>query len=266
MTAPEPGMPRPPRARSWRVAALSGASLLLVAGAAITMAASPAPSASPDTNTGTEQGDEPRPFRDGPFGLRDGFAAFAGRHGGFGAGSITITAIDGSSVTLETVDGWTRTIEVTADTEITKDGDDAELGDLEVGDEVRFRQTRADDDTFAITDLVVVQPTVVGTVTATAGDSITLRQPDGSSVTVHVDEATEFTVNGETGQSLADVELGMVLGAAGDRNDDGSLDASTVRAGDPGAFGRGHHRHGPGMDGTPDPTPSPQDESSTSAS
>ena len=266
MTASEPGAPRPSRSRTWRVAALSGASLALVVGAAITMAASPAPSASPDPNTGTEQGDDPRPFRGGPFGLRDGVAGFAGRHGGFGAGNITITAIDGSSVTLETVDGWTRTIEVTADTEITKDGDEAGLGDLEVGDEVRFRQTRADDDTFEVTDLVVVQPTVVGTVTATDGDSITLRQRDGSSVSVTVDDATEFTVNGETGGSLADIEVGMVLGAAGDLNDDGSLDATTVRAGDPGTFGRGNHRHGPGMHGPADPMPAPEDESSTSAS
>lgn len=264
MTAPEPTT-RPPRSRTWRVAALSGASLVLVGGAAITMAASPAPSISRDTNTGTEQGDEPRPFRDGPVGLRDGIAGFAGRHGGFGAGSIAITAIDGSSVTLETVDGWTRTIEVTADTEISKDGDEAELADLEVGDEIRFRQTRAEDDTFEVTDLVVVQPTVMGTVTATDGDSITLRQPDGSSVTVTVDGSTEIAVNGETGRSVADIEVGMVLGAAGERNDDGSLDATTVRAGDPRLFGRGHHRHGPDMDGG-DPAPTPEDESSTSAS
>ena len=89
----------------------------------------------------------------------------------------------------------------------------------------------------------MVQPTVVGTVTATDGDSITLRQPDESSVAVNVDGSTEFTVGGETGRSLADIEVGMVLGAAGDRNDDGSLDATIVRAGDPGAFGPGHHRH-----------------------
>jgi hypothetical protein len=247
------------------VAALSGASLVLVGGA-VTMAASPAPSASPDTTTGTEQSDEIRPFRDGRLGLGEGVAGFAGRHGGFGAGNITITAIDGSSVTLETVDGWTRTIEVASDTEITKDGDEAALSDLEVGDRIRFRQTRTDD-TFEITDLVVVQPAVVGTVTAIDGDTITLRQPDGSSVAVTVDGSTEFTVGGEEDQSLADIEVGMVLGAAGELDDDGSLDASTVRAGDPGAFGRGgHHRHGPGMGMPNGQAPATDDEPSTSAS
>lgn len=262
MTAPEPAVGRPPRPRSWRVAALGGASLLLVGSAAITMAASPAPSASPEASASTEQKDDHPPFREGRIGLGGGFAAFAGRHGGFGAGSITITAIAGSSVTLETIDGWTRTIDVTSDTEITKDGEEAALADLELGDRVRFRQERADGDAFRITALAVVQPTVVGTVTATNGDRITLRQPDGSSVTVHVDGSTAFSVDGQPDQSLADIELGMILGAAGELNDDGSLDATTVRAGDPGPFGRGHHRHGPGIDGA-EPT---SDESSTNAS
>jgi hypothetical protein len=106
----------------------------------------------------------------------------------------------------------------------------------------------------------------VGTVTATDRDNITLRQPDGSSVTVNVDDSTEFMVNGEMDQSLADIEVGMVLGAAGDLNDDGWLDATTVHAGDAGTFGRGHHRHGPGIGGPADPMPTPEDESSTSAS
>ncbi len=260
MTGSEPTPARPARSPRWRVAALGGASLVLVGGAAITMAASPAPSGSPDTGTDTEQGDGARPFPDaGP-----GF--FGGRHGGFGGGSITITAIDGSALTLETVDGWTRTIDVTDETGISKAGDEAALTDLEVGDRVRFRQEVEDDDSYTITDLAVIQPTVMGVVTAKDADSITIETRDGSSVTVNVDADTELRVGRDGGTSLDDVEVGMVLGAAGELNDDGSLDASQVRAGAIGdGRGRGH-RHDFGRDEAPESTATPEDSSSTSAS
>ena len=74
-------------------------------------------------------------------------------------------------------------------------------------------------------------PSVLGQATAVDGDSITLSQPDGSSVTVHVDSSTKFTVGGETGKSVADVEVGMIVAASGEENADGSLNASRVRAG-----------------------------------
>jgi hypothetical protein len=269
MTAVHPNADRPARTPRWRVAAMAGASLVLIAGAAITMAASPAPSASPNTDTGTgtqQDGDGLGPFRGRGLGGFDGFAGFAGRHGGFGAGNITITAIDGSSLSLETVDGWTRTIAVTDSTTITKDGETATLADLEVGDRIRFRQTADDDGTYSITAIGVIEPSVIGQVTAKDADSLTLQQPDGTSVTVTVDGSTEFTVGGETGKTLADVEIGMVVGAAGELNDDGTLDASRVRAGSIWqGMGRGHGR-GPGFGpDLPAPSDAPEDSSSTSA-
>jgi hypothetical protein len=195
----------------------------------------------------------------------DGFAGFAGRHGGFGAGNISITAIDGSSISLRTVDGWTRAITVTADTEITKDGATAALSDLEVGDRIRFRQTANDDGTYSVTALAVVQDAVIGQMTAKDGDSLTLSQPDGSSVTVNVDGSTTFTVAGETGKGLSDVEVGMVVAATGEPNDDGSLDATAVRAGSiwqgP---GRGF-RDGRGPGKWLDPAPSASPDTSSSA-
>jgi hypothetical protein len=249
---------------------MAGASLVLIAGAAITMAASPAPSATPSTDNGT--GAEPNvdgigPFRGRGLGLVDGFAGFAGRHGGFGAGNITITAINGSSLSLETVDGWTRTIAITDSTTITKDGETAGLADLEVGDRIRFRQTADDDGTYTITAIGVIEPSVVGQVTARDADSLTLLQPDGSSVTVTVDGSTEFTVGGETGKTLADVEVGMVAGATGEQNDDGTFDATRVRAGSIWqGMGRGHGRGpGPDLDQLPAPWAAPEDSSSTSA-
>ena len=272
--AGSPRRPRAPRAPRWRVATLAGATLVLVGGAAIAMAASPEPSTAPNPDAttqpnGTNDGGRLfRPLLRG-LGLGDGFAGVAGRHGGFAAGNITITAINGSSVSLETVDGWTRTITVTDQTTITKDGEAIALTDLQVGDKIRFRQTVDDAGNYTVTAIAVVLPSVLGQATAVDGDSITLSQPDGSSVTVHVDSSTKFTVGGETRKAVTDVEVGMIVGASGEKNADGSLNASKVRAGTIwDGLGRGLGRgHGPGKWGNPDdaaPSAAPEN-SSTNA-
>ena len=267
--APRPA--RVPRSARWRVVSLTGATLVLIGGAVITMGASPEPSTGPSPDTQTQpdgSGDNGRLFR-GPLlrglpGLQDGFAGFAGPHAGFGAGNITITAINGSSISLETVDGWTRTVTVTDQTQLSKEGEEIALADLEVGDRVRFRQTVHDSGTWTVTAIAVVTPSVFGQVTAVDGDSITLSQRDGSTVTVHVGSSTEFTVSGETGKSVSDIEVGMIAAASGEENGDGSLDAARVRAGtiwDGIGRGREHMKHF-GPDAAPSTAP---DEGSTSA-
>jgi hypothetical protein len=55
---------------------------------------------------------------------------------------ITVTAISGNSISLKTADGWTRTITVDSGTTYSKSGDTIALGDIKVGDEIAFRQTR----------------------------------------------------------------------------------------------------------------------------
>jgi hypothetical protein len=228
---------RVPQSSRWRVATLTGATLVLIGGAVVTMGASPEPSTSPAPDSTAQpdgSGDNGRLFRPllrGLAGKADGFAGFAGRHGGFGAGNITITAISGSTISLETVDGWTRTITVTGDTQLSKDGDEIAVSDLEVGDKIAFRQTVDDSGTYTVTAIAVISPSVFGQVTAVDGDSISLSQRDGSSVTVHVDGSTTFTISGETGKSVSDIEVGMIVAASGEQNDDGSLDAARVRAG-----------------------------------
>jgi hypothetical protein len=73
---------------------------------------------------------------------------------------------------------------------------------------------------------------VAGTVTSKTGSTITLKQPDGASVTVHVNGSTKFRVRGVTGTaSLSDVAIGMGLIANGEKNADGSLNADRVLAG-----------------------------------
>ena len=271
--AGSPRRPRAPRAPRWRVATLAGATLVLVGGAAIAMAASPEPSTAPNPEAtaqpdGTTGGRLFHPLLRG-LGLGDGFAGVAGRRGGFAAGNITITAINGSSVSLETVDGWSRTITDTDQTTITKEGEAIALTDLQVGDKIRFRQTVDDSGNYTVTAIAVVLPSVLGQATAVDSDSITLSQPNGTSVTIHVNGSTKFTVGGETSKSVADVEVGMIVGASGEQNADGSLNASKVRAGTIwDGLGRGLGRgHGPGKWANPDdaaPSAAPEN-SSTNA-
>ena len=175
--------------------------------------------------------------------------------GGHGFGGITISAISGSNVSLKTVDGWTRTIAIAGDTALTKGTATITLSDLKVGDEVRFAQTRQTDGSFTITKLAVVLPHAGGTVT----------QRDGSTATIKVASSTTYEVGGTAGKALADVKVGMLVGAVGTRNTDGSLSATAVRAIDPATFeGDGHHDgHGPwGKGAVPDGSPDASADSS----
>lgn len=260
--SPAPRGPRRNRTASpfVRIGIVTGAAALVLVGAVAAMGASPAPSGSTTTpTTPTASGDPnlggfgPGPGRMGDFGDFGGF--------GRGFGAITITSIDGSNLSLKTEDGWTRTIAVTSDTTITKAGATIAVGDLAVGDEIRFAQTKAADGSFTITRIVVVMPSLGGEVTAKTSDTITVARRDGTTATIHVDSATTYTVDGVAGKTLADIAVGDHVRAEGTSNSDGSLDAATVTSG----FGRdgkgpGHgHGHGPdGIDpddSTPDASP-----------
>ena len=175
---------------------------------------------------------------------------------GFGGGfpgidigfrDITITAIDGSSLSLKTEDGWTRTITVTDSTTITKGGATIALGDLAVGDSIRFRQEKASDGTYTVTAVVVVLPTVVGEISAIDGNTITVTQLGGTTATIHVDSDTTYRLAGGSGAgSLSDLKVGSVVVAEGTQRSDGSLDAASIKGG----FVRDEF-HGPAFQGKP---------------
>ena len=143
---------------------------------------------------------------------------------------ITISAISGSDITLTSSSGWTRTITVTDTTTLTRAGQKIAVTDLKVGDEVRVRETRNADGTTTISQIDVVLPQVVGRVTATTSDTITIERPDGTSMTIHVDASTTYQVRGLTTATLADIKAGMIVVATGPQNTDGSLQALAVRA------------------------------------
>jgi hypothetical protein len=264
MTEPETTFTeRLPRRNPRAIAALIGAGLVLVVGAAVTMGATP--SASPDASGSTASppastdpaapNEELRDGRPGPFG---GFGRFGGPGHIAGLGGPSIAAINGASVRLETEDGWTRTITITDDTTLSRGDETIELADLEAGDRVALRQTRNDDGSFTVTELHVLLPTIGGTVSAVTDDSITVAGRDGSTQTIHVDGDTTFDVAGDEDATIDDVEVGMRIVAVGEARADGSLDASAVHAGSMKI--RGEHWGGtkPG-----DPAPSASPDSST---
>ncbi len=246
------------RTRAARAGIVAGAAFLLLVGAAAAMGASPSPSTGTDPaaapGSTTAPATNAAPGTTKPDGGRHGDGRGFGR---MGFRDITISAINGSDLSLKTEDGWTRTITATSTTTITKGGATITVGDLAVGDQIVFAQTRAADGTYSVTAIKVVLPSSGGQVTAVNGNTITVTQKDGTTTTIHVDGNTKYQVNGAAG-SLSDIKVGSFIIAEGTQRTDGSLDAAAIHAGDRGLKGPGFPggRHLP--DGqAPDASPSP---------
>jgi hypothetical protein len=210
------------RARWARIGLLGIGAAAFIAVAALAIGSSAAPTGTLAGNSSTSSG-----------GVGDlhGGPGFPGGRGGRGFGEISITAISGSNLSLATEDGWTRTITVDGGTTYTKAGDDVTLGDLAVGDNIAFRQTREDDGSWTIDAIAVILPHVGGQVTAVDGSTITIELRGGTTATVNVGSDANVVVNGDAA-AAGDIKVGMVLVAEGTENPDGSLDATRVRAGD----------------------------------
>src|SRR5215210_408450 len=230
--------------RFMRVGIVVGAAAVLLVSAALTFGASPDPSAGANPQPGASG--DPGPGAHGFRGDRGGFGfgplapfggpdaggpGFAGRGrgrlGDIGRGAIKVTSIDGSNVALRTDDGWTRTIAVTGTTKVTKGGQTIALGDVKVGDTIRFQQTRNTDGSFSITAVEVVVPRIVGEVTATSADGFSVKARNGTTWTVTVGASTTYRVGGAAG-SKADVTVGSTVGVAGTQGSGNTIDALTV--------------------------------------
>ena len=216
---------RTPRSSRRRVGLVASAALVLAAGAVATsLAASPAPSGSATTN-----GTVPAPFAAAdPLLDGEAFDLDHGRLGGHGFREITIKAISGSNVTLGTDDGWTRTIAVTDAVDLTKGGQDIEVSDLAVGDQVRFRQTRNDDGTYTVNAVAVVVPSVRGEVSDITGSGFKVTGRGGAVWTIAVNASPEYQFGTGDG-SLADVTNGTTVVVLGTSTGDNALTALTVR-------------------------------------
>jgi hypothetical protein len=165
--------------------------------------------------------------------LADGLGAGSlgfGR-GGVG-GQITITAIDGNDLSLKTTDGWTRTITVTSATTISEAGQTITVGDLDVGDTIRFSQTASSTGTYTIDAIVVVTPTVGGTVTAESSGSFTLTARDGTAWTITTTGSTAYTLGVSSSAAAgkaSDLTVGSVVVVQGTSATNNAMTAVTVR-------------------------------------
>ena len=234
---------RSSRTSAIRVGGLLGTALVVLVGSAVVLGASPSgpgagaggatASADPSAKAGTpdDDGNGGRgglsPFRIFGGGRGDGPAGGAAGIRGGAFGRITVKSISGSSVALATDDGWTRTITVTSDVKITKGGEAAALADLEVGDVIRLGQKHNDDGSWTVTGIAIVLPRTAGIVTAVAADTITITIRGGTSQTIHTTSATKYHRDQADG-TRADVKVGSIIGAVGDRAANGTFTATSV--------------------------------------
>jgi hypothetical protein len=234
-----------PQARQSRTAALRtggllGTALVVLVGSAVVLGASPSapgtgadPSGSGPAAQASGAPEKPRADRKIGRGLGPLRGFFGGRGDGGPAGiggvfgKITVKSISGSSVSLATDDGWTRTITVTADTKITKGGEDAKLADLAVGDVIRLREKRNDDGTWTITGIAIVLPRTGGAVTAVGSDTFTVTVRGGTSETIHTTSKTTYRLEGKDA-TRGDVKVGSIIGAVGERSSDGTFTATAI--------------------------------------
>ena len=202
---------------------LGGAVILMVAAATTSFAATNAPANSTNGTGPTIAAGSTTDGVDAPD---------LGRHGRNAFGNITITSISGNDVTLKTDDGWQRTITITSSVELTKGGQTLAVGDLKVGDQVRFRQTRNDDGSYTVTALAVVVPTIQGTASDITSSGFKVTTRDGSVWTVTVNGQTTYGFGQGTGRP-SDVKAGEPVRVAGTITADNQMTATNVRvAGD----------------------------------
>jgi hypothetical protein len=166
-----------------------------------------------------------------------------------GPGGV-VTALTSTSITVTDPSGTASTFTITSSTPVTKDRATAAIADLAVGDEVHVMPSAEGSSTAARID--IVQPSVMGKVTAVNGDTITIAGPNSTSATVIVSNATTYTKDGASA-SLADVTVGSSIFAEGSftsPTDTSSLDATNVGIGQPGTAGPGFEQPGgPGPQG-----------------
>jgi hypothetical protein len=168
-----------------------------------------------------------------------------------GPGGV-VTALTSTSITVTSPSGTATTFTITSSTTVTKDRSATTLADLALGDEVHVMPSAAGSTTAARID--IVQPSVMGKVTAVSGDSITVTGPNNTSATVIVSNATTYNKGGASA-TLADVTVGSSIFAEGSfasSTDTSTLDATSVGIGVAGTHGPGFaHPDGPGPQGSP---------------
>ena len=159
-----------------------------------------------------------------------------------------VSDLSSTGFTITTRDGSVWTITTDSDTVYRFGLADGTSADVANGDSVLVQGVTTGDNALTATSVTVPGDRVGGTVTATTSSSITIETRDGDSVTIHVDGDTTYRIrtDDDSEGSLADIAVGVVIGAAGRERSDGSLDAAVIAEGRFGGHGRFEGR-GPWM-------------------
>jgi hypothetical protein len=173
----------------------------------------------------------------------------------------TVKVVNDNTITVTQRDGTTKDIAVNGSTTYKLAGAASSLDAVTVGAQIDAQGTTTGG-TFTAS-LVNIQPAMAGgTVTVISGDTITVKQRDGSTLTITIDPATtKIQVAGKTNATISDIAVNAIVMAQGTKNADGTFSATDVRAFTPGAgFGpgmRGGQGRMPGWHGAPGAQPAP---------
>jgi len=151
----------------------------------------------------------------------------------------TVSAVDANSVTIKGRGGTTQVINTNGSTKYHLGDADGSRSDVKVGSMVVVVGEKGTSGNLTATSVTVILPRVGGTVASVSGNTITITRRDGTKLTVHVDANTSIGVGGVDKATVADVKAGMAIAVVGVQRADGSIDATKVRAGQPGKHGDG---------------------------
>ena len=166
----------------------------------------------------------------------------------------TVTAVGSDTITITLRDGTSQTLKTSASTTYHLEDGTGTRADVSVGATIVATGEKASDGSLDASSVWVRLPHVVGTVTSTTSSSVTIKRPDGTTLTIHVDANTTIRVAGVDSAKLSDLKTGMIVVAEGTQRSDGSIDARAIGAGQPGKLkGLGHDK----QDDTPDASPAP---------
>src|SRR5262249_19847206 len=168
----------------------------------------------------------------------------------------TVTAVGSDSITTTGKDGTSQTIRTTNATTYHRGDADGSRSDVTVGSIIVATGERGSDGSLTATSVFVLPARVAGTVASVSGDTITVTRRDGTTMTIHVASDTRIRVAGVDQATIADVKPGMAIAVARSRRADGSLDATAVRAGQPGNLRGPDKPPTAGPNAKPSPSPS----------
>ncbi len=148
-----------------------------------------------------------------------------------------VTAVDGAALSVQTEHRGEVTVQTNANTRFrTPDGEELSLADIQVGDTIGAKGRFTAENTLAARAVVLIPPeladTVRGKVTAIEGNTIAIEDKDGNATDVVTSAETQFRVRGQPDASIDDIEVGMLLSAAGQFDASRALIAKHIVAGE----------------------------------